>query len=59
MEILLDIGNGLKIAKANIDELHEQDLNARHMDKKMFERNLLPCLACDLEVRKKGVEEAP
>lgn len=38
MEILLDIGAGLKIAKVNVEELREQDLNARHMDKKMFER---------------------
>lgn len=38
MEIMLDIGSGLKIAKVNIEELREQDLNASHMDKKTFER---------------------
>lgn len=38
MEIMLDLGAGLKIAKVNVEELREQDLNARHMDKKMFER---------------------
>lgn len=38
MEIMLDIGQGLKIAKVHVDELKEQDVNARTMDKKMFER---------------------
>lgn len=35
---MLDIGNGLKIAKVNIEELREQDLNARSMNSNMFER---------------------
>ncbi len=38
MEKLLDLGSGLKIARVNIEELREQDLNARSMDSKMFER---------------------
>lgn len=38
MEKMLDIGNGLTIAKVNIEELREQDLNARSMDASMFER---------------------
>lgn len=38
MEKMLDIGNGLKIAKVNIEELREQDLNARSMNSGMFER---------------------
>lgn len=38
MEKLLDIGNGLKIARADIDELKEQDKNARSMNVKMFDR---------------------
>lgn len=38
MEKMLDIGNGLKIAKVNIEELREQDLNARSMNSAMFER---------------------
>lgn len=38
MEKMLDIGNGLKIAKVNIEELREQDLNARSMNSNMFER---------------------
>lgn len=38
MEKMLDIGNGLKIAKVYIEELREQDLNARSMNASMFER---------------------
>lgn len=38
MEKMLDIGNGLKITKVNIEELREQDLNARSMNGNMFER---------------------
>lgn len=38
MEKMLDIGNGLKIAKVNIEELREHDLNARSMNSAMFER---------------------
>lgn len=38
MEKVLDIGNGLKIAKVNIEELREQDLNARVMSSDMFNR---------------------
>lgn len=38
MEKTLDIGNGLKIAKVNIEELREQDLNGRSMNAPMFER---------------------
>ena len=38
MEKLLDLGHGLKIAKVNIEELREQDLNARSMNSSMFER---------------------
>lgn len=38
MEKMLDIGSGLKIAKVNIEELREQDLNARSMNASMFER---------------------
>jgi len=38
MEILLDLNSGLKIARVQIDELTEQDVNAREMNKKMFER---------------------
>jgi hypothetical protein len=36
MERLLDLGNGMSIAKAAIGELKEQDLNARVMDHGMF-----------------------
>lgn len=36
MDLLLDLGEGLKIAKVQLDELKEQDLNARAMNSKMF-----------------------
>lgn len=38
MEKLLELGNGLEIWKVNIEELKEQDLNARYMKAEMFER---------------------
>lgn len=37
-EKLLELGNGLEIWKVNIEELKEQDLNARYMKAEMFER---------------------
>ena len=37
-EKVLEIGNGLEIWKVNIEELKEQDLNARYMKAEMFER---------------------
>lgn len=36
MEKMLDLGNGLKVAKVNVNELKEQDVNAREMDQDMF-----------------------
>lgn len=38
MEKVLDLGSGLKICKVNIEELREQDLNARVMNADMFNR---------------------
>jgi predicted DNA-binding protein with PD1-like motif len=38
METLLDLGSGLKVCKVHVDELMEQDINARAMNKKMFDR---------------------
>jgi len=38
MEQLLDLGNGLRIIKASIDDIREQDINARQMNKNMFDR---------------------
>lgn len=35
---MLDLGNGLEIWKVQLDELREQDVNARVMPTKMFER---------------------
>ena len=37
-ERVLELGQGLEIWKVDLNELREQDLNARVMDKKMFER---------------------
>lgn len=37
-EKLLELGRGLEIWLANLDELREQDVNARAMDKPRFER---------------------
>lgn len=37
-EKMLDIGQGLEIWKVDIDELREQDINARAMSKPMFDR---------------------
>lgn len=38
MQKCLEIGNGLEIWKVNIEELKEQDVNARYMKAEMFER---------------------
>lgn len=38
MEKCLELGNGLEIWKVNIEELKEQDVNARYMKPDMFER---------------------
>lgn len=38
MEKVLDLGSGLKIARVNIEELREQDINARVMSTDMFNR---------------------
>lgn len=38
MEKVLDLGSGLKIARVNIEELREQDINARVMSSDMFNR---------------------
>jgi len=38
MEIILDLGNNIKLAKAQIDELIEQDVNARSMSSEMFQQ---------------------
>lgn len=37
-ESLLDLGNGLELWKLDVDELIEQDLNARAMSREAFER---------------------
>lgn len=37
-EKMLDIGQGLEIWKVDVDELREQDINARAMSKPMFDR---------------------
>ena len=37
-EIMFDLGNGLKLAKVDIEEPREQDVNARVMDNDMFNR---------------------
>lgn len=37
-ERVLDIGSGLEIWKVNVEELREQDINARAMPKEAFER---------------------
>lgn len=37
-EKMLDLGNGLEIWKVNIEDLKEQDVNARYMKGEMFER---------------------
>ena len=38
MDIVYDLGKGLKLAKVGIEEPREQDLNARVMDTEMFNR---------------------
>ena len=38
MEKMLELGNDLEIWKVNIEELKEQDVNARYMKAEMFER---------------------
>lgn len=40
VEKLLDLGNGLWIARAHVDDLIEQDINARVMSKEMFEQGV-------------------
>ena len=37
-EVCLELGNGLEIWKVNIEDLKEQDVNARYMKAEMFER---------------------
>jgi len=37
-EVCLELGNGLEIWKVNIEDLKEQDVNARYMRAEMFER---------------------
>lgn len=37
-EKCLELGNGLEIWKVNIEDLKEQDVNARYMKAEMFER---------------------
>jgi ParB-like chromosome segregation protein Spo0J len=36
-EVIADLGNGLVIAKVNVNDLREQDVNARVMTKEMME----------------------
>lgn len=38
MEIVYDLGNGIKLAKVDVEEPREQDLNARVMNNEMFNR---------------------
>lgn len=50
MEQIFDLGNNLKLIKVNIDELNEQKLNARYMEKETFE-------ALVRNIKKRGLPE--